>query len=171
MITVPQASEIIIKRSRFLSEAMTKGILNYSSLARYIRPEVEKMLTKNISEASILMALKRLRVGPTKFTNILFSSPEMLIRSHLVSLYVKNTKNSNFQIQQVKNKTTLFLMQGSSQTTIVGNKNSIKEIKKLFIKEDIQATFNNLSAITIYLAKDHKKTPNIFYFFLKSLAW
>ena len=48
MLTVPEASKIIIERSRYLSEALSKDLINLSSLARYIKPEIEEMLIKNI---------------------------------------------------------------------------------------------------------------------------
>lgn len=56
MITVPEATKKIVERSRYLVEAMSKGLINYSSLARYIKTELEQMLLKPVSEASILMA-------------------------------------------------------------------------------------------------------------------
>ena len=56
MITVPEAAKKIIERSRYLSEAISKGIINYSALARYIRPEIEQILIKKVSLASVIMA-------------------------------------------------------------------------------------------------------------------
>ena len=50
MITVPEAAKKIVMRSRYLSEAMSKGIINNSSLARYIKPEIEEMLLKKVRE-------------------------------------------------------------------------------------------------------------------------
>ena len=73
MITVPEAADTIIKRSRYLSEAISKGFINNSSLARYIKPEIEEMLTKEISISSIIMALIRLQknIKPqSKYKNI-----------------------------------------------------------------------------------------------------
>ena len=46
MITVPEAVGKIVGRSRYLAEAMSKGIINNSSLARYIKPEIEEILIK-----------------------------------------------------------------------------------------------------------------------------
>ena len=61
MITVPEAAEKIIKRSRYLSEAMSKGFINNSSLARYIKPEIEEMVFRKVNESSVIMALNRLQ--------------------------------------------------------------------------------------------------------------
>ena len=44
MITVPEATEKIVKRSRYLSEALSKDLINISSLSRYIKPEIEEII-------------------------------------------------------------------------------------------------------------------------------
>lgn len=60
MVTVPEITEKIIQRSRYLSEALSKGLINTSSLARYIKPEIERTLLKNVSLSSVVMAIRRL---------------------------------------------------------------------------------------------------------------
>ena len=51
MITVAQATEKIIYRSRYLSEAISKGLINTSALARYIKPEVDEILIKQVKSS------------------------------------------------------------------------------------------------------------------------
>src|SRR6185312_8220822 len=96
MITVPQATKKIVERSRYLTEAMSKDLINYSSLARYIKPELEKMLFKPVSEASIIMAIKRIsdEIKP-KFVplTIFEGTPEMIVRSNLVELNLANSES------------------------------------------------------------------------------
>ena len=55
MITIAQIIEDQIKKSPFLEEALVKGIINYSSLARKLQPIVEKKLVKNVKEGAIVM--------------------------------------------------------------------------------------------------------------------
>lgn len=84
MITVPEATEKIIKRSRYLSEALSKDLINISSLARYIKPKIEEMLYKKVSVSAIIMALKRLSKDletPTSFQNLFLKTPEMIVRT------------------------------------------------------------------------------------------
>lgn len=59
-LTTPQHVEQIVRRSPFLVNAMTNNLINLSALARSLQPEIEKTLNKKASEASIMMALKRL---------------------------------------------------------------------------------------------------------------
>ncbi len=88
MITVPEATRTIVMRSRYLSEAMSKRIINNSSLARYIRPELEKMLLKEVSNSAVIMALNRMstEIKPKYFTgNIFKTPPEIIVRSNVDS--------------------------------------------------------------------------------------
>lgn len=85
MVTVPEATEKIVKRSRYLSEALSKNLINISSLARYIKPEVDQILLKNVSVSSIIMSLKRLEgrlKTPTSFQNLFKTPPEIDVHSH-----------------------------------------------------------------------------------------
>lgn len=84
MLTVPEATEKIVKRSRYLSEALSKDLINISSLSRYIKPEIEEMLLKKVSTSAIIMALKRLSKNletPTSFQNLFTKTPEMTVHS------------------------------------------------------------------------------------------
>ena len=46
MKTIQETVETIIKRTPFIDEAMRDKLINVSSLARLIQPEVEKILGK-----------------------------------------------------------------------------------------------------------------------------
>ena len=48
MITIPDAVETIIHKIPFLEVGLSGGILNHSALARLIRPEVKKMVLKDV---------------------------------------------------------------------------------------------------------------------------
>lgn len=180
MITVPEATKKVIERSRYLSEAMSKGLLNYSALARYIRPELEEMLFKGISESSIIMALKRLEpYFQPKFRQIdIFKTPpEMIVRSNLHQIVISNSESlskkfSNiFEAYQTQQKYFFTFTQGISETAVIASTHLANDIKKQLKNENIVAEFENLSSITIRFPKEVIQTPGIFYFFLKSLAW
>ncbi len=178
MITVPQAVEKIVKRSRYLSEAMAQELINTSSLARYIKPEVEAILLKEVSEASILMALKRLNVKREISPNlkkIISSPPDMIVRSNLIALYVENSKELPEKLKNIflldHDKYLLNISEGISETTIIVSQNLEQKVRTILSSEKVLADFKNLSSITIILPKETITTPGIYYFLLKSLAW
>jgi hypothetical protein len=170
MITVPTATKTVIQRSRYLSEALSKNLINYSSLARYIKPELENMLGKKISDASILMAIQRISKDfKPKYSseNIFNNPPSLTIHSGLFLLtYLGN------QINLVRDTGDFVLMtHGINETTLVANAKLQKQINESLNEKLIKTQINNLAAITIELPKQATKNPSVYYFFLKSLAW
>ncbi|MBI2031381.1 MAG: hypothetical protein HYT08_02085 [Candidatus Levybacteria bacterium] len=108
MITVPEATQTIIKRSRYLTEAISKGIINNSSLARYIKPEIEEMLVKKVSISSIIMALKRVssEIKPKYFTgNVFKTPPQIIVHSNLDSKETKGLGTQEFKLKDLSSIT------------------------------------------------------------------
>lgn len=180
MITVSESCETIITRSRYLREAMSKNLINLSSLARYIKPEVEDILKKNVSYPSLIMALNRLsrKIKPGYASkNIFKSMPEIIVRSNLFEIVIANSNSlmskcsSLVELFGMKKKHFLTITQGVFETTIIVSSDRERDIKNTLKGEDIIEEFDNLSSITILLPKEAMLTPGIFYFFLKSLAW
>lgn len=157
MITVPEATEKIIKRSRYLSEALSKDIINISSLARYMRPEIESMLIKKVSISSIIMALKRLsgKTYPeTPYQQIFKNPPEISVRTNLALLVSDRAREM---------KSFAFKTEGKEATVALGKKDDLEKYKG--------EVYFPVSSVSISLPKNATKTAGIYYFFIKSLAW
>src|SRR5689334_15839400 len=130
MITVSEAAEKIVKRSRYLTEAMSKGIINTSALARYMKPELEQMVKKPVSNPALIMALNRLSTSITKpphFKNIFTSQPDMIFRSNLVEITVNNSDTliekypSLLKLSDNNAKYFFTLTKGNFETTIIAS--------------------------------------------------
>ncbi len=179
MITVPQAVEKIINRSRYLSEALSKDLINTTSLARYIKVEVEELTFKSVTIGSVAIAIKRLqktyKKGYKKIT-VFAEAPDMIVRSNLTLIYVKNSDNLLSELSKVEadsqtfKKKALFTY-GRVETVILTNKINLEGIKAILKDEELSQCFPNVSSITIHLPKESVKNSGIFYFFIKSLAW
>ncbi len=179
MRTVPEATKTVIERSRYLVEAISKGLINYSSLARYIRPEIEKMLVKDVSEASILMAIKRFEetLKTPKYENVFKTSPNIVIRSNLYNLVIESSENfqkklpSLLKLGNHTGKHVVLLSQGMHECSIIADSDLEDTLSKLLTNENITSKKDNLSSITIQLPESSISTPGVYYFLLKSLAW
>lgn len=180
MITVPEATKKIVERSRYLTEAMSKGLINYSSLARYIKPELEQMLLKPVSEASILMALRRLEreIQPKwQPLKIFANPPDMIVRSNLFEITVANSDTLSQSYQKLftkhkEYKTSFFTMtEGLVETTFIASTDLKPFFEEILKTQTILVTIEKLSAITIRLPEESITTAGVYYFFLKSLAW
>lgn len=154
MVTVPEASKIIIERSRYLSEALSKDLINLSSLARYIKPEIEEMLLKKINNGSIIMALKRIKKDLKPHTpnvKIFRIPPQMNVITGL-----KIYRTVSYHLEKPANP--LFISKTSNETVFVSN-------------ESLDLSSKSVAAIVINLPAEAQETSGIHYFFLKSLAW
>lgn len=180
MITVPQAVEKIIRRSRYLTEALSKDLINASSLARYMKPEVETLVFKKVTMGSIVVAINRLQKsfmsqGYAQIT-IFKEAPDMIVRSNLTLIHVKNSDGLLQKLSKIElsgqsfQKKALFTY-GRVETVILTNKINLESIRKILKKEETIETFPNVSSITIHLPQESAVSPGIFYFFIKSLAW
>ncbi len=181
MITVSEVVESIVRRTPFLEEALSRGILNLSSLAREIKPEIEKELMKKVKEGAIVMGLKRLSSKISKIhkkqRNFFQNPPDLMVRSNLVEITILNSETLlNKQkrlLEQVKSSQNYFLTftQGIYETTIIVSKNLEGKLLKIFEDEKIISKFENLSSITIQLPEGSALIPGIYSFILKALAW
>lgn len=154
MITVPEAAKKIIMRSRYLSEAISKGLINNSSLARYIKPEIEEMLVKRVSNSAIIMALKRMSkdIKPKYFAGNIFKTPPLItVKSNLDS-----GKLSSVTIElpdnAIKTPGVLYFFVKSlawEGINIVSVNTTEKEINLIFEKKDINRAFNIIQALFV----------------------
>jgi len=180
MITVTEAAKRIIERSRYLQEALEKNLINTSSLARYIKPELEEMLVKKTSNSAIIMAIRRIMKDLKPrfiYRNIFKNTPDMITRSNLTEINIANSKNlfekypDLIRLSNSQAESFFTITEGVFETTIILSRDLYPNIKILLKKEDIVEEFHDLCSITIRLPKEAIFNPGVFYFFLKSLAW
>lgn len=181
MISTSQALEEIIKQSPLLESALAEGIVNYSSLARILRPKIEKKLFKNVKEGAIVMALKRISVKFKKTLpqngSLLSQLGDITIRSNLVEYTFLNSLESSIRqskiLQDAAGDKDVFITisHGVGQVTIIASAAIENEIIEVFKEEKLISTFKNLSSLTIKIPIEATKTPGGYYSILKYLAW
>ena len=60
MKTIQEAVESTVRKTPFIEEALHEKLINVSSLARIILPEVDKLLKKQVKVGAVMMAINRL---------------------------------------------------------------------------------------------------------------
>lgn len=181
MITVPGVIEHIIKRSPYLEEALSSGIINLSSLARQIQPEIQQKLLKEIQIGAIVMGLKRmekkLSVKQNQIQPLLKNLGDLTVKSNLLEMTFTNSPTLLNQISKLlkkvdKEKGSFFTFtEGVFETTLIINANSENQVKEIFKEEELISHFEHLSAVTINLSQETVQTPGVYNAILKSLAW
>lgn len=178
MTTVPQIVEEIVKNSPILTESVEEGLVNYSSLARKIKPEIENRLYKPVTVGSVIMALKRLKIDPSKtraLKTALLKITDLSMRSNLMALTFVNSPTlfqNQSKLLDAASKTSnsfLTISTGIHETSIFISKNLSDEAERVFQNETKTLGVEGLSSITLMLPKDAIDTPGIHYSVFKKL--
>ncbi|MFN5982476.1 MAG: aspartate kinase [Fluviicola sp.] len=182
MLSIGKITEEIIGRSPFLREAMTEDLINISSLARKIRPEIEEILGKEVKEGAVVMAIKRMSPGlyhrlNMKISNIIGEIGDYLVRSNLENYTYENTESFRLKQQDLlqifQNESDAFytVCRGVTETTIISSQSLSTLIKELFKTERMKSNTNDLASITVKLPSINSEVYGIYYYILKQLAW
>lgn len=181
MISTTTVVEELVRKSPFLETAMADDLVNYSSLARYLKPEVEKRLFKDIKEGAIIMALKRASLHLKKTVprggQILDSLGDITIRSNLVDYTFLNSPTlgdaQDKILKKVAGRKDVFITisHGISQVTVIASEAVKGDIAEIFKSETAVCSIGGLSSLTIRIPEEATKTPGVLYSILKVLAW
>ncbi len=180
MITISDAVRQIVQTSAFLEEGLTDGIINCSSLARRIKPNVEDIVYKKVQTGAVIMALKRYSSQLKKIEkrkHIFHGVPDMIVRSHLVEYTFSNSDSLIAKhkklLEQIHHLRGCFFIitQGVFETTLIVSKDVEHLVKNTFSQEKVFSRFDHLSAITIKLPLETVDTPGVYGWILKCLDW
>lgn len=182
MKTISSVVEHYIKTKPFLLSALSQGIINLTSLARNMMPELEQELGKDIKQGAVVMSLKRLSEDLDfrlnhKIVKVLKAIGEITVRSSLTdytfavsdTLLNKHaelitTINANPEIFYTSSR-------GVNEANIVVSSSICHIVDRLFADEKMIERTDNLASITVKLPKDNISTPGVYYYIFQRLAW
>ena len=182
MITISQVVKMVINNKPFIIEAIQDDIINYSSLANFIKKEVESIAGRAVNSSAITMALRR--INPDEFQKISFKLESLIkrlgditVRSNLVDYTFRNSDSLINKHQKMLSKfnseSDLFftISQGVYETTFVISDKLKESIPDIFEGEKLISFSSGLSSITIKLPKENIELPGLYYFIFRKLAW
>jgi len=174
--------EHYIKTKPFLLSALSQGIINLTSLARNMMPDLEQELGKDVKQGAVVMSLKRLsedldfRVNH-KIIKVLKSIGEITVRSSLTDYtFAVSDTILNRQadlITSINTTPDVFYTssRGVNETNIVVSSSMNPVVDRLFTDEKQIERTDNLASITVKLPKDNISTPGVYYYIFQRLAW
>jgi hypothetical protein len=181
VLTVPEVVERIVIRAPFFEEGLRDGLLNLSAVARWLRPEVEQRLAHEVSEAAIVMGLRRLaarlRRRARPLGNVLRNIGDLTLRSDLVeftfqtSATILDRKRQLLDVMAKRRDTFVAITQGVSEVTLIVSRSAASDVARLFAREREVARLGELSSITVRLPEKAVGIPGVHYSILKQLAW
>lgn len=182
MITISQLLENLIRQKPFLESALVEGLINISALARQLKPEIEKTLKKEVTEASVIMALKRFadQMDVSLHRKIEKASKgfgDIIVRSGLSEFTFKHSdtliENQSRLIKILMAEKDLFytISSGVFETTIVIGSSFAGEVQQIFKEETLIVSSASISSITLRLPKNNTVIPGLYYHIFKQIAW
>lgn len=180
MITVAEELRRIVMTSPFLEEGLSRGIINFSALARELRPQIEAALYKEVSESAILMALKRLSARldqRTRESETLQASGDLTVRSNLSELTFLRSEstiaNQKRLLDEFQGRSDQFVTftQGIFETTIIVSSPLKPMVERVFEQETQVSQLDDLSAVVVKFPVEAVSLPGVHYPILRQLAW
>lgn len=182
MKTIASVVESYIKTKPFLSTALSQGLINLTSLARQIQPEIEGVLRKEARSGAIVMALKRISdniefISTHKIVKVLKNIEEITVRSSLIDYSFKISDGllaaqASFLAKLNADKQVFYTSsRGVSESNIIVSSNVANFVDDFFKDEQLLNKVENLSSITIKLPTENVAIPGIYYFIFQRLSW
>jgi len=182
MKTIAAVVEHYIKSKPYLSTAMAQGIINLTSLARQIQPEIEETLQKPARSGAIVMALKRISdnlefLSTHKIVKVLKGIGDITVRSNLIDYSFKISESLlNAQarfLAEVNDQPQVFYTssRGVSESNIIVSSNMEDKMEAYFKGEILVEKTTDLSSISIKLPTENVTIPGIYYFIFQRLSW
>ncbi len=165
----------------YLEEGLARGIVNRSALARQLQPAVEAALLKEVTVASLGMALKRLeeeiRSRPDSLLDVLESVADLSVRSNLHEYTFRRSptiiEGLRKLLDELGEPTESFftVTRGVHEITVIVSSQLASTVERLFTREDLIESLGSLAAVTVKLPLESLGMPGVHYTLLKQLAW
>lgn len=180
MLTIGEIAKGLIQKTPFLEEAIAEGLINISSLARKLKPQIEEALYKEVKDGAIVMAINRmlpgyqfkLDFGLQQFVNNL---GDFVIQSGLMHYTFENSntlalRQRDLITQIAENQDYYSASRGIFETTVVVSSSTTELLEKIFADEKLIYQKYSLSSITLRLSLKRTETTGFYFYILKELA-
>ena len=181
MLSIAHKVEQIVSESAFLTEGLTLGLINLSELARQLRPQLESDLWKPVGQAAVVMALRRLaerlpangKAAPILLTprlGELTTRNELSISTFRLSDNSLECQRQLLALAEPYPGMYVTVTRGVHEMLVVSSRAVAHLVDQAFDAERLLARVDNLTALTLRLNPETRRTPGIYHAVLKQLA-
>lgn len=182
MKTIASCVEHIIISSPFLEEGLSRGIINYSALAKELNPQISEMLRRSVKDGAIMMALRRYHPpyniqSSHRLKSVFKNLGDITVRSNLSDFTFQNSntliQNHSQILQSISNNQQIFyaFTRGIFESNIIISTSEKDNLLVAFKNETQIGLKDKLSAISLYLPKGNSQISGLYYQIFKQLAW
>ena len=180
MATISHIVNRLVTEKIYLHEAISKGIASYGSVAKHLKPELEKELGKEVDHSAIVTALRRYAEKINiKFKDIKFDSKysEVNLKTHIIDLNVLKTQElfdklkRFYDLINFEKGDILHIIYGRTHVAIVTNERYKEKILNLLQNQKIKKIEENLVALSFTVGKERIDKPGVLFHITRNLAW
>lgn len=183
MVTISHLVKKLVNEMPFLYEVMRKKLINYGSVALFLKPKIEKELEKSVKTSAIIMALRRYADEMIKkydggtILKIFNDNTELNMKSGLCSINVNKSRTLFEKLKLVYNlmnyekSDILNIVHGHNSVTIITNEKHKKKLLEFIKGEKVTHIEDNLSQLSMKFPEEYLYTPGILYQLTKELLW
>ena len=180
MVTVSHLVNKLVDEKIYLQEAIGKKIASYGSVAKKLKPEIEKELKKEVAHYAIVAALRRYSEKmDVKFRDIQFdaNNSEVNLKTNIIDIDVLKTPSLFDKLKRIydiikfENGDILHIIYGRNSVSIITNERYKEEICRFLQYEKIINVDENLVALSFAIDKKLSSTAGVLFQIIRNFAW
>jgi len=180
MVTISHVVNKLVDERIYLHEALSHGVASYGSVAKHLKPEIEKELGKEIDHFAIVTALRRYASKlTTRFNGVKFETKysEVNLKTHIIDINVLKTEEVFDKLKRFYDLINfdkgdiLHVIYGRTHVAIVTNERYKEKILKLLQNQKIKRIEEDLVALSFTVGKERIEEPGVLFKLTRSLAW
>jgi len=180
MVTISHLVNKLVDEKIYMQEAIGKGIASYGSVAKELKPEIEKELKKQVNHYAIVAALRRYAEKlNARFKDIKFhaDNSEVNLKTNIIDISVQKTPclfdklKKIYDVINFDNGDVLHIIYGRNTVSIVTNERYRDRITTFLKFEKILCTEENLVALSFSIDKNLVDTPGVLFQIVRNFAW
>ena len=178
MVTVSNITHKLIEDNLLLHETINLGIINYTSLAKYLKPEVEKLYRNKVKLSAITRAIQRYAEINHEKQKLFkfFSFKGIKLDSNIIYVVVHESSKTFDKIQRIYQEIdfqeggVFNILQGNHEIEIITKREYKDTILDFLSDESITHVVEDHDAITLTYSKDYSFTPGLIYCISRNIA-
>ncbi|MCT4666246.1 MAG: aspartate kinase [Flavobacteriales bacterium] len=182
MKNISDVVEKYLKDKPYLAEALSEGLINISSLARKIQPEIDRALGIESGIPAISMAIKRLDLTvqnriASRMKTVIDHLGDIIVRTDLSGFTYANSpkleskKTEILMSSNISDENFCTICQGVFESNIISSQKMKEKIQNTLANEELISMRDNMVSLTIRLPKENSNLPGLYYFFFRHFAW
>lgn len=180
MVTISHIVNKLVDERIYLHEALSKGIASYGSVAKHLKPEIEKELGKEVDHFAIVTALRRYAAKlSSRFNEVKFNArySEVNLKTHIIDINVIKTQElfdklkRFYDLINFEKGDILHVIFGRTHVAIITNERYKEKVLNLLQNQKIKKIEENLVALSFTVGKERIEKPGVLFKITRSLAW